>query len=56
MTGYYIPCGRQGKGADGDFLWVNESKMEKEIAAAVGIPVFLRARTVATADKNLQIM
>ncbi len=31
MTGYYIPCGRQGTGADGDFLWVNESKMEKEI-------------------------
>ena len=31
MTGYYIPCGRQGKGADGDFLWADESKMEKEI-------------------------
>ena len=31
MTGYYIPCGRQGKGADGDFIWADESKMEKEI-------------------------
>ena len=31
MTGYYITCSQQGKGAEGDFVWATEKQMEEEI-------------------------